>query len=454
MDLLQRPTVAIVNSRKPRRVSAHDRWVRSTLAAVSHPLAQGSVLVSSLGTLPYELAAWAAVRCGRPLVLVLQEPSPEAGTSRRREWDRHCGEMADRKETLVLAPVPGAWSSRSGPASRELRDRIVEALADTVLAVEVRAEGIWVSLLADRLAHGGKVLCGPASDRATAGNETLLARGAELLSPWPDALAGGVTLAGSLARPCSFGASFGCPVASLAAARAAPPLAQGACSEIGPSSPRLVQGPEACTELDLSDRLFHYTRSQPGVWPEQRRTEYLEELASGARGAGHTGLDALLRILNAQTIHSSPRLIRAGHRVCCFTERPPEVIRQLAGWGQGQLRWRFEPYALGFRRAYAIHKGLRPVLHLHPDAFERLPVQERFRFQRLEPPEHDWTAEGEWRSAGDFCFDDAAAEDVVVLVPDREEAARVAEVCPFRIALLDTAWPAATARLSPRRKQL
>jgi hypothetical protein len=123
--------------------------------------------------------------------------------------------------------------------------------------------------------------------------------------------------------------------------------------------------------------------------------------------------------------------------VCCFTDRPPRTLGLLNHYSRGLRRWSFEPYAVGFRRGYAVGKGLQPVLHLPRDQFRPLDDAQRFRYQRFEPPGCDWTAEGEWRSQGDFEFGDAAPEDVLVLVPTAAEAARIAALCRYPIALIN-----------------
>lgn len=403
-ELLRQATAAVVNSRKPRKLAACDRWVLSTLAAESHPSACAGVLVSSLGPLPYELAAWAAVRRGRPLILVLERPIPESAAAVRSGWGWDYAELLQRRETLLVAPEAGP-GSRPGPRERrQMRDRIVEALADTIVAVEVRAGGTWLALLEERLGRGRRLLCGPALDLATAGNRVLLERGAEPIQ---------------LALPSG-------------------PASSGRQAEAG----RAVPAPDPEAGPGLAGCLFHYTRGRPGPWPGQRRTEYLEELASGAAGAAHTGLDALLRILQERRIRASSRLIRGAGGVCCFTDRPPEAVAALARWSRGLLRWSFEPYAVGFKRAYALRKGLQRVLYLSKAAFDPLSSAERFRFQLHEPPEQDWTAEGEWRCKGDLRFDDAAPDQVVALVPSPEAAARVRKLCPFRVAVLGSGWPA------------
>jgi hypothetical protein len=408
--LLERPTASVVGSRQPRSVSADTRWLRGTLAARRHARLDGAVLVASLGPLPYELAAWDAVRAGAHLILVLERPVPPEGTPEHDAWRRDHGPLVERPETLVLClpeKLPGA---RGAGARAQLRDRVVDALADAVLAVEVRGGGVWLALLEERLRRGASVLSGPAHDRGCAGNRVLLEQGAE---------------------PVDLG------VPARVEAAGAPPV--------------LVPDAEPLDAAEAADYLFHYTRAQPGPWPGQRRVDYLEELAGGAAASAHTGLDALLRILAERRIRAGGRLIRASQPVCCFTDRAPDEIHRLVRYSRGQLCWSFEPYAIGLRQEYALAKGLRPVLHLPPAAYASLAPDERFLYQRHEPPAVDWTAEGEWRRCGDLDLADARTGDVIVLVPDARAAAQVARACPFRVLTLPTPWARAGNEKAPAR---
>lgn len=397
---LGRPTVSVVTSRRSKRVSGHEAWIRQILEVERLTRFRGGALVSSLGTLSYELAAWARARAETPLVLV--RPAESAGTeaSQSAQRARDYGAFLV-PSTVEIRPRPGApGTERLTPA---YRDRLIDALSDAIVGIEIRSGGNWHQILEERLARGGKVYCVTTEERPGLCHEQLLELGA---------------------IPLDIGIDD--------SARPEPAVAP-------PSSPWNEDQPTDSNHLE--GYLFHYTRRRAGPWPDQHLTEYLDELILRAPGAAHTGLDALGRILSSRVILASRRLIRGGASVCCFTDRGPHEMRELARWSPGQTRWNFEPYAVGFRREYAERKRIQQVLHLPPEQYAGLSSEDRFRYQRLELETSDWRAEGEWRVEGDFDFRDARVEDVVVLMPARHAAWRATIATPFRTILLQGDWP-------------
>ncbi len=569
LEILAGATHAVVNSRKARRVGPSSRWLRSTLAALDCEEFSSGVLVSSLGSLIYELPAWVAIREGRPLILVMERLPEDFSEAKRAAWHRDYGAFLDFGKTLLIAPEARgegdgrvSTTKRASRAARmRERDRVVDGLADLVCGVEIRAGGVWFGLLERRLREGRRVVCCP--DRggaATAGNRALLRQGPVELgihfkrdsierkeqarsaqprgwgtrclpiatgpqrAPWwvqgkalsgdrgqsprPTARRAGASRseAENMAEgqhrsqsprttaklsPLEWtpveldlaveirGAEELAPRGALpvAPARLEPSSGGGPKAEPSPGSraggpgaaPEILQGgrvrataraaegtnddqghaagPAALPGPRPADYIYHYTREHFGPWPGESVGEYLEALVTGDPSSAHTALDTLLRILGEERIRASSKMIRGKHRVCCFSDRPPWEIRGIAAWDRSLCRRNFLPYAVGFRKDYARRKGFLPVLHLPRSAYGELSLEQRFRFQRYEPPRCDRIREGEWRCHGDLDFSDARPEDLLAIVPSRAAAARVHLLGKGLPVLLESGWKNSAERL-------
>ncbi len=164
----------------------------------------------------------------------------------------------------------------------------------------------------------------------------------------------------------------------------------------------------------LEGYLWHYTRSRAGPWPGQTRDEWFEALADGRKDATHTAAHALLRIVTEKRIRSGSHLVRGAASVVSLSARPPDVLCALRHYRCWLGRWDYEPWAVGIRREAARGMGARPVHYLPSSAYAMLATGERWRFQKHEPPETDWSHEEEWRILGDIDLSRLTPDDWVV----------------------------------------
>lgn len=190
-----------------------------------------------------------------------------------------------------------------------------------------------------------------------------------------------------------------------------------------PSLPTLPSRP--VTALAWADYLFHYTRSRPGPWPGQNLCEWARDLLENAPWADHTALDTLLRILREGRLRGSAHLIRGGHRVVSWTAVPPGELARITRWHPGLIRWTFEPYGIAVRRSTLKALGVRPAIYTHPRHYERLREHDRFRFQFHDPPKRSWKIEREWRLPGDLDLKPLPPDHWFAFVPTGEEADRL-----------------------------
>ncbi|MBU2547349.1 MAG: DNA-protecting protein DprA [Proteobacteria bacterium] len=388
--LLDRRLLAVLNSRKPRLPAPRDRWVRATAAAIRQADRNAGGLVTSLGNDPYEMAAYLALDLGIPQVVVCDAPLPWMGspTAPARFLAEHA-ELADNVRVLFLSPFsPGTQPPRAQRQAR--RDAWVVGLAESLVMIEVRAGGHMERLASAALGRGVpvRVLIPNRADRSTEGNETLIRAGAMTFRLAPST----------------------------------PPLGGRAAEPPTPARPsaqrRLGAPAEPC--------LYHFTRSCPGPWPGQARSEYYRSLAESRDGAAHEARDTLLRILDEKTIRGGSRMTRGPVRAVCFTAREWGALRELVRWRKALIRWTLEPFGLALPRRALLELGARPVVYGDESVWRTLPEAERFRFQLHRPPRTNWRMEKEWRLPGDLDLEAIPSDEIAVLVPTAALADEIA----------------------------
>ena len=366
--------VAILNSRKPRGIEPDAPWLRHTLRLGHAVCARGHILRTSLGSLPYEAALYGAARNGGQIEIVTAQADA-------RDQLASLVPAGFAHATQVSFELSPAGDGGDGP----LRDRAVIDGADLAIAVSVRAGGHMESLLRSRWRDGRSVQVLPPGlrDNLAGGNRRLLESGVPALDPmW--CLAIEQPALPALHRPPAFDHRF------MRWSNA--PLA-------GPT-------------------LSHFTRACDGPWPDQSRSDYLEDLWQGGEHARRDACAALRRILATGSLRASGRLIRGGYPVISFTAVHPDELSHLQRYRPHLLRWDFEPYGLVFDRDWLSTRGARPVHYLPAGAFQSLPPSDRPWFQKHEPPGCDYSAEQEWRIAGDLAFAGAPADAIRIVMPD------------------------------------
>lgn len=170
LGLLDEPRVAIANSRGASHASI------AITDGVADALARRDVaLVTSTNREAYQAAATAAKRHAAPTVLVLDRSlsgAVEAGLDREpvataRVWDT----AFDPDLQLLLSPYAWGepWSPRSGPR----RDALIFALADVVVAVDVRPGGVMAEECRKARERGKTVIALDRGDDTPEGTRSL-----------------------------------------------------------------------------------------------------------------------------------------------------------------------------------------------------------------------------------------------------------------------------------------
>lgn len=154
LALLDSPTVTFVSSS-----GSSSQSLTGALGFASRLAEAGSTLVTGAQNPTYNIVALAGKRAAGNLIVVLHEGLLTAiGDAPEREpvpLARQVGKAFDPQRTLLLSPfrLDGRWQRGNGPR----RDRLMVALAKTVVAMEIRPGGVVESLCRDAVARKRRV---------------------------------------------------------------------------------------------------------------------------------------------------------------------------------------------------------------------------------------------------------------------------------------------------------
>jgi hypothetical protein len=187
--------------------------------------------------------------------------------------------------------------------------------------------------------------------------------------------------------------------------------------------------------------LTHFTRDPEGPWPGEDRAEYLRWLCAGRDTPHRDGFAALCRILDERRIRACGRLIPGGAPMVCFTARPARAVSALRRWRRGLMRWNFTPYALCIPRERLVHLGARPVSYLTRAELKAAPAEQQALLQTQRSGDNDWSAEEEWRVAGDVALQALELNTFVACVAFPAEARQLYERYGLRSIVLEPIRP-------------
>jgi len=197
-DLLDVPSVAVVNSAQPTRDG-----LGYTFALARRLAEAGQTLLTSPENPSYNLVGLGGKLAGAQAVVVMHHGLLDAltrhGTREPLPLARQVGEEIDFARTLLVSPfrLDGRWQKGNGPR----RDALLVALAATLVAVEVNGSGTVQSLCQKAQSQGRRVFVCQFAAPPAAGvvNDALIAAGA---APWvPDSVGSNIDLL--LAPPAS-----------------------------------------------------------------------------------------------------------------------------------------------------------------------------------------------------------------------------------------------------------
>lgn len=211
--------------------------------------------------------------------------------------------------------------------------------------------------------------------------------------------------------------------------------------------PWILEEPERAAELvpsnDVMSRrsdgplespegwLCHWTRPTKGEWPEQSRDDYFAELLLDCRSADRSALATLLRILVQQKLYATVSRAHQNATVS-WTAVPLAKFRSLREYRRHRQRFDFEPWGIAVRKSVLLQKGTQEVTYVDGASADGVLTQPR----QDRSGKIDWSIEQEWRSIGDFEFDQIAREDICVFVDSESNVQAVSEVCSYDVIVV------------------
>jgi hypothetical protein len=106
--------------------------------------------------------------------------------------------------------------------------------------------------------------------------------------------------------------------------------------------------------------------------------------------------DVLEEILSDMVIRGGFGMVKGNRRVVCLSEIPLASLNHFASTPQ-EPKTRYRRYGVIVSKDAVFAQGGRPVIYLPDNESEWLPVEQRWRLVRFEPPYIDHTEEREWR---------------------------------------------------------
>lgn len=375
---------AFFNSRKAKLVSPRAEWLQALRTMLSVMASQKLGFASSLGTTTYDLVTAGAELFGTGLLLLVPQALEDTG----KTGDSPPGVLA-ASPNLTLTCLTKAVDCPK-PTRMVCRDRLLAFIADVHCLLELRPGGNLQKILERQqqieprlrwsfIHEGGKV----------------------------DMVSGRNVLQNV-------------PQTTLSLSRNDPGATRRALSKSSVLHP--PSGMLDTQAIQWQDYLYHYTRSCPGPWPGQTYRDYLKGLLDDEPLGEHTALAALVRILCEGRIRASSKMVRGSRRVVSWTSRPPQELSAIRHWNTALIRWTFEPFGLGVKRSLLKKLGARPVIYAASAVYQKLPWQERFRFQLHDPPHCSWKNEREWRLPHDLTVKGLAPDQAFLFMPTLADA--------------------------------
>jgi len=394
-SVLELPAAAVLNSRKPRRITPDDKWLQETKRLVQLAIAEGFAIVSSYGNTPYCVVS--RLSKDSPMIVVCDDILPSMASEKTAlEFLSAYHDLFRRERTLFISSFPPGVRPKSDIRSSE-RDHLVAALASSLLVAEVREGGNMQQIIDIGVRRTVRIIAFPScsSDRPPL-TEPAKGKAVPRTSPFTE------TTGGNMLQPD----------------RQPTRLRAAKSGQI-----RLVDLDDLPNNLPW---LIHYTRSRPGPWPGQTIAEYCQSLIDGQKGACHTAFDTLVHIIGERLIRASSRLTRGPWGVVSFSECLPAELDTLIKWRKGLCRWSFEPYGIAFPQESLADLGAGPAIYGSREDFRHLPAERKHLFHAQHSSLGDWTAEREWRFRGDLLLSNTIFQEMVVIVSTQDEATAVA----------------------------
>jgi len=399
------PLLAVFNSRKPRLVSPDSNWLEALRFFFRSLDSRNIAIAGSTGTLTYDLVGAHALRSALPQLLVAPVPLLNADRELLKIYGKSARDIPVLSCMLEERSGVVTCSKRQAPICR---DRILGALANFHLVLEIRSRGNLLAALEEIQAKSPRsqfVFEPEETNSSNAGNRTLLTKFSEH--------AHGFKLPGPRDLPAANPVQTHCP-----ANKNSPRFSKGTSRGFYDSFQH--------DDIAWSSYLFHYTRACAGPWPGEAYHQYLVNLLDGHPLSGHSALETLIRIMQEGVIRANSRMVRGQAAVISWSSHPPQELFVMRKWARALVRWTVEPYGVAVRRDILRSMGAKPAIYGSEKVHARLAESERYRFQLSRSAgSASWRHEREWRVRGGLTLGKIKSDQGFVFVQTKEEKARL-----------------------------
>ncbi|MCA9216749.1 MAG: hypothetical protein KDB27_26955 [Planctomycetales bacterium] len=399
--------ISIVSSRLDRKLDQHDEWFDALRTAVLRQSARQACFLISSGSTASPYVSRCTELFGRLSVEIVMPSGNDI-----EAWIRdRIFSVEPTGPTVTLSP-PLAGEDGDAVAreiaSVPLHDRAMFALSDRIVALRVRRGGHMVMLLQHALQS--KVF-EPGTIRIHIGSR-------------PEPTANDLL---------SLGAA-GWHIVESKTENASGTAVHAAAYQDRPSIGTI-------DSIPMKRYLTHWTRRQPGPWPNQAQQEFIDELLLALPSKDRSALASLARITAQQQLLASNRISRSGPPAVSFTSVP------LQDWGDRRTfrvhrsRWDFEPYGICIDRDWLERSGTRAVVYGDESTWASLDAEHRPFFQPAKTitksgDEIDWTEEQEHRHLGNVDLAAIADDAACVFVPTIEEAEHLMQISRWPVIVV------------------
>lgn len=367
------PRAVLMLSRQPRYTFAEAAWLSSVRRSIEFIREQGWTIIASSPGSGWEYVAWFAGRCGIRSIIILPP-------GRVNQMYHTCETLIiqldlNLPETTFIMPL--LIDKLSKPDRLHFRDRLAFYTAHHRFPVSIRKRGFWQSFLED--------------------------------SPGVDE---------------RFHVDYS-----------------------GNVKPRRTQLPGRISNMRFNagwdNMLIHWTRGVYGPWSGETTADYFNELTRCKSGNPRDGFATLRHIALTGVLRGDGRMVRGGVPVISFTERNPRETMESSSYRSALGRWNYEPYGIAINRDRLVEFGTRKVIYGNRNDYNLLnPALKPYyqytgRRNRGGATEKvNWEKEREWRIIGDIDIE-SIKQDVMLIVPTREEAIGLRDVLDYEIAVLE-----------------
>ena len=357
---------------------------------------------------------------------------------RRHLW-RHCLETQTRagddmrtrqgadaprspESVVALSPPVGMTGAVVDLLQRPLADRVLVAMADQLVALQLRPHGNLHELLKRRL-----------SDASWPAGSVWLALGEQLV---PSEVADELQSLGAVGWylwPKEQAVSHVLETTPCATAAISVALER-----------KVSESAELLSEMlwPEGSYLVHWTRRRVGPWPEESAADFVDELLLSHGETSRSAFAALVRIVRQRRLIASAAGIRGGCRIVSFSATPLSELPRRRTFRRHQGRWDFEQFGLCVRRDWLESQGARHVIYGDESEWPALSSidqpfwQLRQTRSRRGAATIDWSMEAEWRVPENVDLSQAPRDAVLLFAPSEAEATQLAAISPWPVVVL------------------